>query len=191
MKHTYHKLVDTRYGTYRGLIRLWLAQSEALLGRLDGFREVELGRVERMVFVCLGNVCRSPYAALLSREHGLPTASFGLSTQTGIPAYTDAVASARRRGRDLTAHAATDLVDFEIRDTDLLLVMEVRQARALEKRLGESEAQIALLGFWAKPSRPHVHDPMTLSGDYFDTCYRVLESAVENLAADYRRMKAV
>lgn len=187
MSSVYHRLIDSRFGTYRGLIRLWLAQAEHFLGQLNTYRDVDLARVDRMVFVCLGNVCRSPYAELLAHEHGLLCSSFGLSTATGVPAYAEGITTAQGLGRDLTLHTSTDMADFEIRDTDLLLVMEVRQARALEKRMGNRQAQIALLGFWADPKRPHIHDPMTLSSDYFRNCYLTIESAVSNLAVDYRQ----
>ena len=100
MNNLYHKLVDARYGTYRGLIRLWLTEAERAFGRLNAYQDVDLGRVERMVFVCLGNVCRSPYAELLANEHGLPCASFGLSTTTGAPANPDGIATAKSFGRD-------------------------------------------------------------------------------------------
>ena len=74
----------------------------------------------------------------------------------------------------------------EIREKDLLLVMEVRQARSLEKLARDHRAQIALLGFWAEPKRPHIHDPMTLSTAYFRSCYLTIDSAVRRLAAEYR-----
>jgi len=187
----YHRLIDARFGTYRGLIRLALAHGEAAVGRLADFSDPDLARVDRLVFVCLGNVCRSPYGELMAREHGLPTASFGLSTTTGVTAYPDGVETARRRGRDLTGHVARNISDFEIRDGDLLLTMEVRHARRLDRHLQAigSAAQIALLGSWASPGRPHIHDPMTLSADYFLTCYRVIESAVGNLALHYKQAK--
>lgn len=181
MSGLYDKMINSRYGTYRGLIRLQLANLERLVGRLRRFEHIDLDRVERFVFVCLGNVCRSPYGELLARDAGLNCASLGLSTSTGIPAFSKAIETAAAFGRDLSTHVATDLSDFEVRATDLFLVMEVRQARLLQQKLAGTGAQVALLGLWAKPARPHIHDPMSLSDEYFRTCYRVIESAVENI----------
>jgi len=186
----YENLILTPYGTHRGLVRLWLAQLEAAVGRLERFRNIDFGRVERLVFVCLGNVCRSPYGHLLAEEAGLPCASFGLSTTTGAPAYPAAVQTATRLGRDLNAHRATDWGDFDLRDGDLLLAMEVRQAHALAARTAGRDVQIALLGFWADPARPHIHDPMTLSDAYFETCYRVIDSAVARLGRELLSARA-
>jgi protein-tyrosine phosphatase len=178
-----------RYGTERGWVRLALAGLEHRAGRLHAYTEVDLSRVRRFVFVCLGNICRSPYAEHVARRAGLPCASLGLSTTTGAPAFEDAVATAAARGADLGAHQATDLADFEIEDGDLLLAMEVRQARRLDSLLAGRDVQVALLGAWAVPRRLHIHDPHTLGSDYFVTCFEAIESAVAGLAAAYFRTR--
>lgn len=179
------EVINSNYGTYRGLIRLLLARTDKLFGRLKKYQNIDLRRVNRVVFVCLGNVCRSPYAELIAHEKDLQTASCGLFTTSGLPAYIDAVKTANATQRDLTKHITTDISDFEIQDTDLLLVMEVRQLKQLERHLGNSKAQISLLGLWSNPSRPHIHDPMTLSDTYFLNCYLIIENAVSNFAKDY------
>ncbi len=179
--------LDDRFGTWRGLVRLCLAWSELAAGRLRPFDQPALARVERLVWVCAGNVCRSPYAHQLARELRVPSASFGLSTVTGQAACADAIAAAARVGADLTAHRATAWEDFSPRETDLYVVMEIRQARELRRRLGDCPAPITLLGLWGRPRRPHIHDPMTLSPAYFDTCLRVIERSVSGLVQSWRQ----
>ena len=182
--------IQRRYGTERGLVRLALAGLEQRAGRLHAYTDgVDLARVRRFVFVCLGHICRSPYAEHIARRAGLPCASLGLSTSTGAPAFEDAIATAAARGGDLGAHRATDLADFGLRDGDLLLAMEVRQARRLQGAVAGRDVQIALLGAWATPQRLHIHDPHTLGAAYFDTCFQVIESAVAGLAAAYFRVR--
>jgi protein-tyrosine phosphatase len=62
--------------------------------------------------------------------------------------------------------------------------MEVRQAHELRRRLGpRDDVQVCLLGMWHKPALPHLHDPFTLSDAYFDTSFRRVEQATDNLAA--------
>jgi protein-tyrosine phosphatase len=185
-QHTlYDRYIRHRYGTHRGLVRLWLAQAEALVGRLEAFRNPDWSRVARLVFVCQGNICRSAYAGLLARNAGMPAASFGLAASTGRAADPLARHVARARGLDLEGHRATDISDFQIRDDDLLLVMEVRQARKLRGKLGLSPAQIVLLGDWATPARPHLHDPFTLSQGYFETCLGLIETAIPALEREW------
>src|SRR5437588_1134030 len=71
--------VRSSFGTYRGLIRLALAWLENLTGRHRQFKQIRWDRVARVVFVCHGNICRSPYAEGRAVSFGLPAASFGLS----------------------------------------------------------------------------------------------------------------
>jgi protein-tyrosine phosphatase len=174
--------VQRRFGSARGLVRLALALLELATGRLAPFRLRRPQDVRRVVFVCLGNICRSAFAQQIAIGYGLPTASLGLSTTTGAASPAEAVEAAQRLGVAIHGHRATDLRDFEILPGDLLLAMEVRHARALRQRLpARKDVQIVLLGSWCSPPMPHLHDPFTLSADYFDTCFRRVRQAVGGL----------
>lgn len=176
--------INRNFGTWRGLVRLLLADAELATGRLRPFMLHHPEQVKRVVFVCLGNICRSAYAHHIAVECGLPVASFGLATHTGGASPKEAVAAAARAQVDMSAHRAVDWTDFKVQPGDLMLVMEVRQAHELRRRLGpRTDVQICLLGMWCKPVMPHLHDPYTLSGGYFDTNFRRVRQAVHNLSA--------
>ena len=174
--------VRPRFGTYRGAIRLVLANLEDIGGGLAAYKGVRWEIVQRLVFVCWGNICRSPYAEYRARSLGLSAVSFGLSTSTGARA--DAIASrvAARRGVDMASHRTCDAGDFEIRAGDLLFAMEPRQAKQMIKRFAAVQCQFTLLGLWSKPRRVHIHDPHQLSEAYFDRCYSVIDTALVNIA---------
>jgi protein-tyrosine phosphatase len=70
--------IDSRYGSYRGLVRLMLSFGEVYAGDLRRLRRVRPADARRLVFVCQGNVCRSPFAAAYARSRGLEAASFGI-----------------------------------------------------------------------------------------------------------------
>lgn len=174
--------IDRRFGTWRGLLRLLLAYAELASGRLRAFRLRDPQQVRRVVYVCLGNICRSAYGDKLAREFGLEVASLGLSTSTGAASPAEAVEAARRQGVDLDSHRAIDWGDFKVRPGDLFLVMEVRQAHELRRRLGpRADVQVCLLGMWCSPVMPHLHDPFSLSAAYFDTCFARVRQATVNL----------
>ena len=179
------RLVETNYGTFRGLVRLLLGQLEFAIGRLDRYLYPERTQVERLVFVCLGNINRSAFAEGVARKYGATVCSIGLSTTTGTPAFHSAVKTASQFGVDLSAHAATDVTDYKYQPGDLLLVMEIRHAKQLVAR-GIPEGAIALLGNWASPHRIHLHDPHTLSDAYLRACFTLINSAVGNLTAELR-----
>lgn len=176
-------LIDVNFGTFRGLIRLLLAELEYLSGRLDPFTVVHPEDVNRLVFVCLGNINRSAFAAEVARACGASAISIGLSTTTGAPAFEKAIRTSRLFNMDLSAHRATNFTDYEYLPGDLLVVMEVRHARDLICR-GIPVHAIALLGHWGAPRRIHIHDPHMLSDRYFQTCFTVLYSATHRLVAE-------
>ncbi|WP_432377765.1 hypothetical protein [Duganella sp. P38] len=174
--------VDRRHGTWRGGVRSLLARLELASGRLRPFQLRHPHRVRRVVFVCLGNICRSAFAHQVAARLEMEVASLGLSTSTGAGSPDSALRAASRHGYDMAAHRATDLSDFEVRPGDLLLVMEVRQARELRRRLGaRDDVEVALLGLWCAPPMPHLHDPFTLSDAYFDQCFSRVRDAVRAL----------
>ena len=182
--------INRQFGTWRGLIRLLLAYLELATGRLRPFRLKHPEAVRRVVPICQGNICRSAYAHHIVEECGLPVASFGLSTHTGGASPAEAIAAAGRLNVDMRAHRATDWTDFKVLPGDLLLVMEIRQAHELRRRLGpRNDVQICLLGMWCKPVVPHLHDPHTLSSGYFDTNFRRVDQAVRRLALELSHLK--
>lgn len=182
-------LVAGNFGTHRGLVRLLLGEAEYLAGRLNVFLRPDLQQTRRLVYVCLGNINRSPFAENIATSMGLHAISIGLATSTGAPAFDTAVTTARRFDIDLTAHRAIDFVDYERAEGDLLLAMEIRHAHRLLE-LGVPEKAIALLGHWATPHRVHIHDPHTLSDAYFLTCFTVIQSAVRELALACREAES-
>ncbi|MEN9560504.1 MAG: hypothetical protein RLZZ502_1715 [Pseudomonadota bacterium] len=175
--------INSRFGTYRGLIRLLLSY-RAYRSRTAISQDPNITGAKRLVFVCLGNICRSPFGELVAAQKGLRTASFGLSTTTGVKANPEGVAAATRAGYELHAHRATDLTDFTPLANDLYLLMEVGQIARLKQdpRFAKLSSAMLLLGNLCQPPRPHLHDPHHLSPAYFDTCYRLIDEAVETLA---------
>lgn len=176
--------IDRRFGTWRGLVRALLARAELSAGRLRPFQLQRPTAVRRLVFVCLGNICRSAYGHQVALEYGMNVASLGLSTTTGVGSPEQAVQAAARQGVDMARHRATNWGDFVVQPGDLFLVMEVRQAHEMRRRLGDrSDVEVCLLGMWCKPVMPHLHDPFTLGDAYFDSCFQRVRQAVQALSA--------
>ena len=98
--------VADRYGSYRGFLYTWWHRLLYLLGRYRGYRRVDWMAVERLVFVCKGNICRSAYAEAFALGRGLTSSSCGMDTREGVEADGDAIQAARLRGIDLSPHRA-------------------------------------------------------------------------------------
>lgn len=177
-------MIARNFGTGRGLIRLALAHAQQLVGQAHR-RPANAGEVRRLVFVCQGNICRSAFADRLAADLGLHATSFGLSTDAGKPAHPPAIEAARSMGVDLSEHRTTRVGQYQPRSGDLLLAMEVRQLARIARDPRLADLPRDLLGCYAMPPRPHLHDPFGLSDAYMLTCLSVIRSAVITLGARY------
>lgn len=143
-----------------------------------------------VLFICLGNICRSPYAAeaLLARAE----TRMGNVASAGFigpdrPSPFEAVDEAALRGVDLTPHRSRIVVAEDARDFHLLVVMEGGQSARLQKELGVPASQILLLGDLdpVTPDRRLIPDPFgrgpAAFRDAYDRIDRTLDAFLEYL----------
>ncbi|MFH1150297.1 MAG: hypothetical protein V1748_07475 [Actinomycetota bacterium] len=93
----------------------------------------------RLLFVCTGNICRSPMAEGLARhwmerEHPesaseVTVASAGVSALVGEGPAAEATTVMASRGIDIEAHRARDAERRMLEESSLVLTMEDRQTR--------------------------------------------------------------
>lgn len=91
----------------------------------------------RVLMVCVGNICRSPMAEglLASRltRRGAPTVgSAGVAAPAGRPADPIACRLMKERGIDISGHRARQLLPEMLRASDLVLVMDGELEEAVE-----------------------------------------------------------
>lgn len=177
--------VRERYGSKRGLLNLLKARLGQVLGRYRRHGAVDFTRVQRLVFICSGNICRSPLGECYARARGVDAISFGLDTRGGDPADPRAVAFAAGLGIDMSEHRTSRVDQVTIEAGDLLLVMEPAQYDKLEQQARQrgwpESAQKALLPLFGKHPLPYLHDPYGASPAYFERCERLVVEAVDGL----------
>ncbi len=109
-------------------------------------------RPTRLLFICTGNICRSPmaeglarhYANSRSREVEVRSASqMGLK---GHPAEPNAVKVMAEIGIDISEHRSQAMTPEILNWADYILVMEAQHSREARKRAPEKEDRILLLG---------------------------------------------
>ncbi len=96
--------------------------------------------MDKIVFLCTGNTCRSPMAEGLFRalggeqKTGLQAESAGLFTTDGLPASENAVLAAGELGADIRAHKSHVLTAQVVADAKYLVCMTgAHYDRVLEK----------------------------------------------------------
>lgn len=153
--------------------------------RRGGEPELPPDPVRRVLVICLGNICRSPFAEglLASQRPELALRSAGLLAGAGAPADATAQRVAARFGVDLAAHAARRLADEDVDWADLILAMEGQHVARLARQWPAGGSKTRLLGDFL-PSPPFaIRDPWGQGEDVFARTFERIEAAVEQLSA--------
>lgn len=146
--------------------------------------------VSSMAFVCLGNICRSPYAAAEARAR-FDTArvrifSAGL-LRGGRVCPTEAVEAARERGRDLGSHRSQRVEGGLLTAVDLVVVMDPRQQRALLEQGAARPDRIIVLGDLdpsTQGGRRTITDPFGQELPLFRAVYDRIDRCLEALQVE-------
>ncbi len=149
----------------------------------------------RILFVCTGNICRSPTAEALLRHHAgdLPVVadSCGVSAEErGNPPHPMAVAELRRRGIAPPARRARQVTSADFKEALWLVPMTQAHARALDRlRPRDATAETRLLaGFVPGAIGLDVPDPWYAGtrvayADAFERIARGVEAMLPELRA--------
>jgi protein-tyrosine phosphatase len=171
---------------------LKLRISRAVRRRGKEWRNTAAG-IRSVLFVCSGNVIRSPMAAALLRQ-SLPyqnrakisATSAGLHALPGGSADPRALIVAREFGVSLDNHVTQPLTTDLIGRAELILVMDYRTVAELLARYPEAKHRVFLAGDFAEegPAK-QIELPDPYSGDRADIrrCYQTLQTWTHHLAS--------
>lgn len=148
----------------------------------------------RILFVCLGNICRSPMAEGVFRrvveEEGLTDRfeidSAGLGDwHVGQAPDTRAQSAASSRGIDISRQCARQVAAEDFARFDLLLVMDRSNDAELKHRApSEARAKIRpFLDFAPQVGTKDVPDPFFGGSEGFDQALDLIEEAAHGLLA--------
>ena len=141
--------------------------------------------IRSVLFVCLGNICRSPLAEGLFRDAALAS-GFGLSIvadsagtsnwHAGEPPHRQSIAAAARRGIDISTQRSRQFTVADLDRFDVVLAMDARNLADI-RRQGQGRAQTALFMEHAGLGPLDVPDPWGGDDRDYDRVATMIASA--------------
>jgi protein-tyrosine phosphatase len=154
-------------------------------------------KVKSVLFVCTGNICRSPTAdgvmRRLVREAGLEEqvrvdSAGTIDYHAGEPPDERAQAHARRRGYELGMLRARQVTDGDFEAFDLILAMDRGHLRILQEQApAEHRHKLRLfMEYAATRTRDEVPDPYFGGAAGFERVLDMIEDAARGLLEELR-----
>ena len=149
-----------------------------------------------VLFLCFGNLCRSPMAATylehrlaeLGREEFTVT-SAGFVAQNGRPSPDPAVAVARNLGVDLTEHGSKRVTREMIDDSDIVFVMDMWNYYDMTREFPDATEKV----YFLKPAgdgdgeRFEIRDPYHDGVKKFERVFGDIAETIDRLTASQQR----
>jgi low molecular weight protein-tyrosine phosphatase len=157
--------------------------------------QLQNARPRSVLFICHGNICRSPFAAAVfarlnprigSRRITAASAGFiGL----GRTPPARALSAGLRRGLDISAHRSDVITQERLRSADLVVVMSAEQARTIRAHVGGVSSRVLVLGDLdpVPITRRAIADPWGGSDAAFDASYDRIDRCVRELVRIIQR----
>lgn len=136
-----------------------------------------------LVFVCLGNICRSPFAAGMLRQRfpERDIRSAGTLPLPGRPSPPNAIAEAARHGVDLTTHRSMMLDDGLLSAAATLIVFDESTENAVLDRAPHAADRLIRLD-WLAAGGP-ITDPVAGDALVFERCYAHILVSIGKITA--------
>ena len=137
--------------------------------------------VDRVLIVCVGNICRSPMAEVMLR-HQLPSGSkvvvesAGLAAMVGSPIDPLAESVLADHGLTGESHLARQIDGTLVQSADIIFTMDKRQRSALLALAPWARNKVVLLGKWQGDIA--VPDPYRKQRIAFEQTYELIDAAI-------------
>lgn len=146
--------------------------------------------MKSVLFVCLGNICRSPLAEGVARElakkHGVDlhvdSAGTG-SWHIGEAPCSHSVTVAKSNGIDISGYRARQVCAEDFDTFDLIVALDQSNYHDLERMGAKNLRKLGEYGY----NNEDVPDPYFFPGfEGFDKVYAMIESCVETLFEEHQ-----
>lgn len=180
--------------------KVWRRTVHSFPGTLRRRRSIARRRVRKalrsdagkpfILFVCQGNICRSPFAEAMARSRfgdSIIVGSAGMIPQPGRPTPDLGLKAAAAHGIDLSAHRSTWLTPEALEVAAAVIVFDQVNCTALFNRYPHIKAPVICLGQLI--GLTNIHDPIDGELATFQRVYEQIASGIAELAPLLRHRK--
>ncbi len=145
----------------------------------------------RVIFICTGNICRSPIAEGMLRHRweksgrdGLIVSSMGIHGLDQQEASKLGMELCAENGIDISSHRSRKLIVPELEEADLILSMEWVQKDFLRMFFPKFDDKSFLLSVWPdigrkkKSKKDNIKDPYGGSRRNYETAYNIISDHI-------------
>jgi protein-tyrosine phosphatase len=144
----------------------------------------------KLLFLCYGNICRSPVAEALARQSlpHLEIASAGFFEPTGRRTPPHIHDACRDLGLSLPPGSSKRVNADMVRGCDLILLHDLENYQHYKREFPNYLDRMLLLGMFLDPPQPSIKDPYISDPEETLAIMRQIRDAVAGLAAKVSRL---
>jgi len=143
--------------------------------------------MSKIMFVCTGNICRSPMAEGLLRQRfqdeGLgerhQVTSTGVWASDGHPASANSVTAMAEQDIDIAGHSARTIIAHNVNEAELILVMSREHAQMIKQTWPQYKWKVYLLSEMVR-KKQDVSDPYGGSLQEYREAAKVIATYIDN-----------
>ncbi len=146
--------------------------------------------MNKIIFVCTGNTCRSPMAEglLKKKSNGIEITSRGIAVWSDAGANPLAIEAVSRFGVDISDHHAKPFKYEEVEGDTLVLTMTEEHANIIERQYPKLTGKVHTIKNFAG-SAGDIEDPYGFDLKIYEDCAKELDRLTDKIAEQYNNIK--
>ncbi len=159
--------------------------SRSIFRRLQKKNTLDLGmKVKSVLFVCKGNICRSPFAHYYLKSicpSGIEVTSCGYYPADGRPSPKEAIEAGQRLGIDIGSHRSTIINSEMVESADVIFTFDEENHRIITKHFSYAKSKIVRISSLDSKNPFVIQDPHGRDTDYFYNTYTQIKQLLDSL----------